>query len=83
MFLEDIQHSQPHMTFYREVVFLSWGGRILRKVESPMIILLPVSIASFSPPSPGGINMLLCSYLTETFNNNFGTYCFYLSSMET
>ena len=28
MLLEDMQHSQQHMTLYQEVIFLSWGGKI-------------------------------------------------------
>ena len=76
MLLEDMQHSQQHMTLYQEVIFLSWGGKIWRKVESLMMISLSEYIASFSSSSYGGITGLLCSSHTETFNNNFGINCF-------
>ena len=57
------------------VIFFSWGGKMLRKFESLMIMLLSASIASLIPPSSGGLNMLLYRYLTNTFNNNFGNNC--------
>ena len=59
MLLSDMQHSHQHMTLYQEVIFLTWGGRIFRNVESLMIILLYLSLESFSSPSSGGITMLL------------------------
>ena len=73
---EDVQHSQPHMILYQEVVFLSWGGRILRKVESMTMILLSASIYDLNPTSYGVLNMILWTYLTVTCNNNFGTSFF-------
>ena len=76
MFIEDMQHSQPHMILYLEVIFLSWVGRILRKVKSLIMILLSVYTAYFSRPSSGELNRILCSSLTETWNNNFDTNFF-------
>ena len=73
--LADMQYSQPHTTLYRAVVLLICGDNMLRKVESMMMMLSSVSLASFSPPSSGGLTMLLYSSLTDTFNNNFGTNC--------
>ena len=71
MILVDTQHSKPHMTLYRNLIILSWGGRILHKYESLMIILLSVYFYSFSLPSSLGLTMLLRSSCTETCNNNF------------
>ena len=62
--------------FIERFYFFYWSGRILRKVESLMMILLSGSISSFSPPYYGGIKMLLYSSLIETYNNNFGTIFF-------
>ena len=67
-----MQHSLPHMNVYRDGFFLSWGGRILSKVESVMVILLSVSLAYFVLPSSVRINIRLCSSLAETLNNNSG-----------
>ena len=50
---------------------------MLRKVESLMMVLLSTSLASLSPTSYGVINILLCSYLTDTCNYNLGTNCGY------
>ena len=41
--------------------------------ESLIIILFCFYIDSFKPPYYGGIAMLFCSYLTDTFNNSLGT----------
>ena len=59
MILTDMQHSHPPMTLYREVIFLCWCGRILRKVESTIMILLSASLASFSPHPYGETTMIL------------------------
>ena len=48
---------------------------MLHKVESLMMMLSSVYISSFSPPSSGGLTMILYIYLTDNFNNNFGTNC--------
>ena len=37
------------------------------------MILSSAYIDSFRPPYSGGLTMLLCSYLTDTYNKNFGT----------
>ena len=74
MLLEDIQHSHPHINLYREVIFFSWGGRILRKVESLMMILFYSPLTYFSLTSAGLPTMLLCSSDTETCNKNFGFF---------
>ena len=71
-----MQHSQPHIPFYQELIFMIWGGRTLRKVKSPMIILFSEYLASLIPPSSDGINILLWSSHTENFNNNFGANFF-------
>ena len=76
MLLADMQHSHPHITMYWEVTFFSWGGRILRKVVSMMIILLSLSLASFSTPSSGVLTIILWSSRAETYNNHFGINCF-------
>ena len=73
MILSDMQHSQLHITLYWTVIFLIWGGNMLRKVESLKMILSYASLDSFISPSSGVITMLLCSSLTDTCNNNFGT----------
>ena len=73
--LEDMQNSQQHITFYREVIFLGWGGNMLRKVESMMIILSSVSFSSFSTPYYGVITMILFCSVTYTCNKNFGNNC--------
>ena len=70
-----MQHSQPHIIFYWSVIFLSWGGNILRNVESRMMMLSYASLASISPPYFGGLAMLLCSYQTDNLNNILGTNC--------
>ena len=69
-----MKHSQPHITLYLEVIFLSWGGRILRKFESLMIILLTVYLSSLFPPFSGALVMILSSPFTDTYTNNFGTF---------
>ena len=74
--LADMQHSQTHMTFYREVIFLSWGGRIFCKVESLMMILFLKSFPFFSSPSSGVITMILCGSLPDTCNKVFVMNCF-------
>ena len=76
MLFADMKHSHPHITFYWEVILFSWGGRILCKVKSLIMILLSSYLASFSPPSSGGTTMLLCSYIKETCNNNLGIIFF-------
>ena len=50
-----MQHSQPHMTMYLASIFLIWGDRIERIVESLMMILLYESIASLRPPYSGDL----------------------------
>ena len=70
-----MQHSHPHIALYWEVIFLSWGGDILRKVEAMIMILSSLSLDYLIPPYTGVLTMLLCSSLTNTFNNNFGTNC--------
>ena len=71
-----MQHSQPHITLYQAVTLLSWGGNMLRKVESIMMMLSSASIASFSSPYSVGITILCYSSLTDTCNENFGTNCY-------
>ena len=73
--LADMQHSQPHITLYWEVIFFSWCGKILRKFELLMMILFSAYLASLSPPSSGGLTILLCSSLTNTWNDNLRTNC--------
>ena len=49
-----------------------------------MMISLSEYIVSLSPPSSGGLTILLWSYLADTSNNNFCTSCFLkILSMET
>ena len=79
----DMQHSQQYISLYQEVIFLSWGGRILHKVESLMMILLSASVASLSPSYSVGITRLLQPSHTDTCNNNFGTSFIYIPSMGT
>ena len=75
--LEDMQHSQPHMTLYRKILFMCWGGRIFCKVESLIMILFLTSLASLSPPSSDRLTLLLFSSCIETYNNNFGINFFW------
>ena len=58
----------------RKICF-SLGGKMLHKVESMMMILLSEFFASLSPPSSGGLTIILCSSLTHTYNKNLGTNC--------
>ena len=48
---------------------------MLRKVESLMMMLSSAYLASFSPPYHRANNMILCSSLNDTCNNNYGTKC--------
>ena len=48
---------------------------MLRKVELLMIILYYASLASFVPPSSGGLTMLLCIYIGDTCNKKSATNC--------
>ena len=68
-----MQQSQLHINLYWEVIFFSWDGKTLRKVESLIVVLFSAYLDSLSPPSSSGITMILCSYLTDTCNNNLGT----------
>ena len=70
-----MKHSQPHIILYRAVIFLSCGGDMLCNIESLMMMFSSDYFSSFSTPSSGGINMILCSSLTDTWNNNFETNC--------
>ena len=72
MLLAYTKHSHPHINLYHEVIFLSWGGRILHKVESLTMILFLAPLDSFWPPASGRLTILLCSSRTETYNSNFG-----------
>ena len=66
-----MQHSQPHMILYCEVIFLNWGWRIFFNFESLMMILLSSSLDYLIPPSSGLLSIILCSSCTDTFNYNF------------
>ena len=72
-----MQHSQPHMTLYCVEIFLSWGGIILRIVESLMMKIFSSSFAYLVPTSSGQLTMLLWSNWTEICNKMFGTICFF------
>ena len=60
---------------------------MLCKVESLMMILPSAYLASFSTPSSGIITIILCSSLTDTFNNkfrtNYGSYLLLIVSQDT
>ena len=71
--LAEMQHSQPHMTFYCVEFVLNWDGNSERNVESLIIILSYSSLASLRPPSLGSLTGLFWSYLMNTWSNNFGT----------
>ena len=73
--MADIQHSQPHTTLHQEVLFFIWGVKVPHKVELPMLISLPTSLASLITPYSIGINIIICSSLNDTCNKNFGTNC--------
>ena len=73
--LANMKHSQPHVTLFWVVTCLSWGRNMLRKVESMMMMLSYASLAFFSPPSYGGISILLFISLTDTCSKNFGSDC--------
>ena len=60
MLLAYMKRSHPHITLYQEVIFFSWVGIILRNFASLVIILFSLYLASFGPPSPGGLTMILC-----------------------
>ena len=70
-----MQHSQPYITFYWEVILLIWGGNILRKVELLMIVLSSLFLVSFGPSPPGGLTIILCISMNDTYNNNFQSNC--------
>ena len=55
--------------------FFNWGGNSERNVESLIRILSYSFIASFIPPSFVALTIFSWSYLTDTYNNNFGTSC--------
>ena len=79
-----ICNTHTHTWLCIDRLYFIWGGKILRKVESLMIILLYSSLAYFSRPSSRGLTKLLWSSRTETFNKNFGINCFLeLPSTET
>ena len=50
---------------------------MLRKVEAAMMVLLSAYLASLSPPSSGGLTVILCSYMTDTCNENLINRCGY------
>ena len=54
-----MKHSQLHITLYWEVILFIFCGKILREVESLVMILFSASLASLIPPSSGIITMLL------------------------
>ena len=68
-----MQHSKPHITFYREKIFLIWGGRIDSSLESTMLILLATSFTYLISPSSGGLTTILWSYRIDTCINSFET----------
>ena len=57
--MEDIKHSQTHMTFARAGIFQSWGENIEPNVESLLMILFPASFTSLSPPYSGSLTSML------------------------
>ena len=63
MIFSYMQHSQSHMIFYRELIFLSWGGRILHKVEPLVMVLLSAHLASLSPHYSVGLTSLIMNLL--------------------
>ena len=56
---------------FLQLIFLSCGRNMLRKVESLVVMLYYASIAYLSPPNSGGLTMILYIYLTDTYNNKF------------
>ena len=70
-----MQHSQVHITLSREFILLTLGGNIFLKVVLLIIILPYFYLVSLSPPLSIGLTMLLCIYLADTCNNNFGNDC--------
>ena len=70
-----MQHLQLYTTLYKTVLVLSWGGNMLRKVESLMVMLSSAYLATSGTPYAGELTMLLCSFLTGTCNKNFGNNC--------
>ena len=57
-------NTHTHITLYSEVIFLSWGGSILSKDESPVTILFLEFLAYFSLSYFLRITILVCSYCT-------------------
>ena len=53
--------------------FFNCGGNSERNVESLIMILFSSSLESLRPPSFVSLTRLLCSYLMDTWSNNFGT----------
>ena len=47
------------ITLYRADIFLSWGRKILRIVESLMMVLFSAYLSSLIPPSYGGLTIAL------------------------
>ena len=68
-----MKHSQPHM--YWAVILLIWGGNMIHKDESLIMMLSYASLDSFSPPFSCGTTMISCSSMTDTLNNKFGISC--------
>ena len=54
-----MKHSQPHTALYNLDTFLIWGKKILRNIESLIIIILSESVATLSPPYSSGLTILL------------------------
>ena len=70
-----MQHSQPNMTLYQEVILLTWGGNMFLKDVSLIIILPYLYLAYLSHPYSIRLTMLLCRSLTDTCNKKIGTNC--------
>ena len=73
--LADMKQSQPQITLYHADIFLGWCGKILRSIESLMMILLSASLASLIPLPSDGITIILWSYCTYTYDKTVGTKC--------
>ena len=61
-----MQNSQQDITLYWEVIFFSWGDKMLRKVELLIMILFYESLASLIPHSFFVLTMLLCISQTDS-----------------
>ena len=70
MLLAEMQHSQTHMTLYRDVLFLSWGGKYFARLNHwwwyYCLNPLPLSVQLLMAESPGHYVFLVQKLVIKT-----------------